>query len=223
MNTERKGVLAFGELLWDVFPDGAHIGGAPFNLAAHAVRCGLGAQLLSRVGADDLGRQALAEARRLDVGADFVQIDPTHPTGTVSVTLDATGQPTYTIHAPVAWDFIAADVVTLAALRQQRVDAISYRTLAQRRAASRASLRHLLATFPTAPVFFDVNLRQHFFSRFGCAAKPRWMRRTWRTSWAHSSPRGGARCRITPRPSASGWPEKQTRIRVVEILRVAVR
>ena len=53
MTTERKGVLAFGELLWDVFPGGAHIGGAPFHLAAHAVRCGLTAQLLSRVGAGD--------------------------------------------------------------------------------------------------------------------------------------------------------------------------
>lgn len=165
MNTERKGVLAFGELLWDVFPDGAHIGGAPFNLAAHAVRCGLATQVLSRVGADDLGRRALAEACRLGVGTDAISVDPQHPTGTVSVSLDAAGQPTYTIHAPVAWDFIAADPAMLAALRRQRVDAICFGTLAQRSAASRASLRHVLAAFPVAPVFFDVNLRQHFFSR----------------------------------------------------------
>jgi fructokinase len=165
MNTERKGVLAFGELLWDVFPDGAHIGGAPFNLAAHAVRCGLTAQLLSRVGADDLGRRALAETRRLVVGTDAVSVDLVHPTGTVTITLDAAGQPTYTIHAPAAWDFIAADADTLALLRRQRVDAICCGTLAQRSAASRASLQHLLTAFPTTPVFFDVNLRQKFFSR----------------------------------------------------------
>jgi fructokinase len=162
MNSERKGVLAFGELLWDVFPDGAHIGGAPFNLAAHAVRCGLTAQLLSRVGADDLGRRALAEAHRLGVGTDFVQSDPKHPTGTVTVQLSAEGQPSYIIHTDVAWDFIAAEP---SQLKTQRVDAICCGTLAQRSAASRASLQHLLTAFPTTPVFFDVNLRQKFFSR----------------------------------------------------------
>lgn len=36
-------VVAFGEILWDVIDGTAHIGGAPFNVAAHAVRCGLSA------------------------------------------------------------------------------------------------------------------------------------------------------------------------------------
>ena len=162
MSTTRKCLLAFGEILWDIFPDGSHIGGAPFNLAAHAVRCGLEAQLLSRVGADDLGRRALAEARRLGVGTDLVQTDLQHPTGTVTVQLSAEGQPSYTIHTNVAWDFIAAEPDKLC---DQRVDAICCGTLAQRSAVSRASLRRVLEIFPAAPVFFDVNLRQHFFSR----------------------------------------------------------
>ncbi len=162
MNATRKSILAFGEILWDVFPDGAHIGGAPFNLAAHAVRCGLTAQLLSRVGADDLGSRALAEAQRLGVGADFVPADAQHPTGTVTVQLSPEGQPTYTIHTGVAWDFITADAAKLQALP---VDAICFGTLAQRSATSRASLRCVLEIFPSAPVFFDVNLRQQFYSR----------------------------------------------------------
>ena len=162
MTATRKSLLAFGEILWDVFPDGAHIGGAPFNLAAHAVRCGLEAQLLSRVGADDLGRRALAEARRLGVGTDLVKTDSQHPTGTVTVQLSAEGQPSYTIHTDVAWDFITAEP---ARLKEQRVDAICCGTLAQRKAVSRASLKQVLDTFSAAPVFLDVNLRQTFFSR----------------------------------------------------------
>jgi len=34
-------LVAFGEILWNVIDGTAHIGDAPFNLAAHAVRRGL--------------------------------------------------------------------------------------------------------------------------------------------------------------------------------------
>ena len=161
----RPHVLSFGELLWDLFQDQAHIGGAPFNLAAHAVRCGLTAQLVSQVGNDELGRRALAEARRLEVGTECVQVDAEHSTGTVTVQLSPDGQPAYTIHAPVAWDFITADETLLAQLRGRRVDAICFGTLAQRNSVARTSLRRVLEVFPAVPTFFDVNLRQQFFSR----------------------------------------------------------
>ena len=39
-------VLAFGEVLWDVIDGVPHLGGAPFNLAAHAAKCGLGAAIV---------------------------------------------------------------------------------------------------------------------------------------------------------------------------------
>ena len=165
MTLKKPCLLSFGELLWDCYQDQAHIGGAPFNLAAHAVRCGLEAHLISRVGTDDLGRRALAEAHRLGVGAECVQVDAQQPTGTVTVQLSSAGQPSYTIHAPVAWDFIAADEAMLATLRSWQVDAICFGTLAQRNPVARKSLWQVLETFPAVPAFFDVNLRQHFFSR----------------------------------------------------------
>src|SRR5437016_3782694 len=99
----QKRLLSCGELLWDLFDGGARIGGAACNLAAHAARCGLEAHLLSRVGNDDLGRKACEVMKRLGVATEEVQVDPLHSTGTVTVTLSATGQPTYIIHAPVAW------------------------------------------------------------------------------------------------------------------------
>jgi fructokinase len=40
-------VLAFGEVLWDIIGGDAHIGGAPFNFAAHVVKCGFSAAIAS--------------------------------------------------------------------------------------------------------------------------------------------------------------------------------
>jgi fructokinase len=38
MNPEivRPNLVGLGEVLWDVFPDAAHFGGAPANFACHA-------------------------------------------------------------------------------------------------------------------------------------------------------------------------------------------
>ena len=163
----KKGprLVTFGEVLWDVFADRAHIGGAPLNVAAHAVRCGLNADIVSRVGADDLGRRALDEIRRLGVGTTLVQSDSRHPTGTVSVSLSATGQPTYTIHREVAWDFIAVDEVRMDLVSPSTVDLFYFGTLAQRSPVSRDGLRYLLERLQGTPTFFDVNLRQAFYTR----------------------------------------------------------
>lgn len=39
--TVEMDVVAFGEILWDVIDGVPHLGGAPFNFAAHAARLGL--------------------------------------------------------------------------------------------------------------------------------------------------------------------------------------
>lgn len=65
VKSKRIKLLSFGEVLWDIIGDRAYIGGAPFNLASHASRCGLDSYLLTCVGADDLGRRALAEIGRM--------------------------------------------------------------------------------------------------------------------------------------------------------------
>ena len=101
-------VVAFGEILWDVIDGVPHIGGAPFNFAAHAARCGLKSAIVSAVGDDGLGRRARTEAERLGVDVSMVGVHPNLPTGTVNVTL-ADGIPSYEIVRPVAWDEITGD------------------------------------------------------------------------------------------------------------------
>ena len=53
-------VLSFGEILWDTYPTEKHVGGAPLNFSAHFVKMGGEAFLLSAVGEDDLGSDALS-------------------------------------------------------------------------------------------------------------------------------------------------------------------
>ncbi|HNX34166.1 MAG TPA: carbohydrate kinase [Kiritimatiellia bacterium] len=162
-------LVAFGEILWDVIDGETHIGGAPFNLAAHAVRCGLRAAVVSCVGDDNLGRAALAEMSRLGVDRRWTAVDLLHPTGTVSVKLDG-GQPTYTIHEGVAWDFIQTSEEALQTLAKERPRAFCFGTLAQRSDVSRNTLFRLLDQFAFTEVFYDVNLRQKFWSGAAVAA-----------------------------------------------------
>ena len=158
-------LLSFGEVLWDIIDDRPYIGGASFNLAAHAARCGLDAYLLTCVGADDLGRRALAEIDRMNVRRQYIQTDHQHPTGTVTVKLSADGQPAYVIHKNVAWDSINVRKDMLAGLVAENFNVVCFGSLAQREAVSRASLMSVLEELKGVPTFFDVNLRQKYYSR----------------------------------------------------------
>lgn len=162
---KRKRLLSFGEVLWDIIEGKPHIGGAPFNLAAHAVRCRMESYLVTRVGADELGRRALSEIDRLNVKRKYVEAGGAHPTGTVTVTLSDKGQPSYVIHENVAWDFINVNRVAAAALLPEHFDVVCFGTLVQREKTSRESLRRVLTSLKSVPAFYDVNIRQNFYSK----------------------------------------------------------
>ncbi len=146
-------ILGVGELLWDVYPDGRKVaGGSPFNFAYHCHALGHPAQVVTAVGDDDLGRELRGVVRDLGLSDALIQTVP-YPTGTVRVTLDAAGVPSYAIAENVAWDHLAW-TPELAALTPA---AVQFGTLAQR-GASAGVVRRLAAL--TAFAVFDVNLRQ---------------------------------------------------------------
>jgi fructokinase len=160
--TAPKLILAIGELLWDMLPSGPEIGGAAANYAVMAARLGNHSAILSRVGRDDLGRRAVEALQDMPADISHIQIDPRHPTGTVTVELQQ-GQPNYLIHQPVAWDFLedTAEWQQLAS----RASAVWYGTLSQRSHISRDTTQSLLAaTFPECARIFDVNLRAPFYT-----------------------------------------------------------
>ena len=158
-------ILGLGELLWDLLPEGSRLGGAPANFTVMAGRLGNHAAILSRVGRDDFGRRALTELEALDgmpADASSVQTDADHETGRVTVELKD-GQPSYTIHDPVAWDFLelSDEWVQLA----ERADAVCFGTLAQRHERSRETIQTLVGlTREDCVRVFDVNLRAPFYS-----------------------------------------------------------
>lgn len=151
-------IVGIGELLWDLFPDGRKVaGGAPFNFAFHCQQLGHEAAIVSRVGDDDLGRELREEIRRLGITDTFVQTDREHPTGTVPITVDQEGQPSYTFPPDVAWDFIEW-TESLAELAGQS-EVVCFGTLAQRSRASQGSIDQMIASCRNAIRIFDANFR----------------------------------------------------------------
>lgn len=159
-------IACLGELLWDVFPDGERLGGAPANVAFHAARLGANASLHSRIGSDALGDLALVELARARVDTRAVERDPLLPTGTVLVSLDR-GEPSYTIVAPAAWDHIERAPVWLADATAAGVvpDVLVFGSLAARRSEQAARLSTWLGQLRGSEgrrpkLAFDLNLRR---------------------------------------------------------------
>lgn len=154
--------VGLGELLWDVFPEGCQLGGAPANFAYMTNLLGDEGVVASRVGNDDLGAEAKERLERLGLETSCIQLDPTCRTGIVQVEVDAKGQPTFQIAAPVAWDCFEWTPAWHALA--QKADAVCFGSLAQRSPQSRKTIHSFLKTIrPETTRVFDVNLRQSFY------------------------------------------------------------
>lgn len=163
MMSRERIVVGLGELLWDLFPGGKELGGAPANFAYITKLLGDTGVPASRVGDDALGSEAVERLAQLGLTTDFVQRDRAHSTGTVKVVM-SNGQHQFEIRENVAWDFLewTDDWARLAS----EADAVCFGSLAQRSATSCATiLRFLGATRAEAVRVFDVNLRQEFYSK----------------------------------------------------------
>ena len=154
-------IVGIGELLFDVFPDRKALGGAPTNFAFHCQQLGHEAISVSAVGCDALGEEIKAELQARQLPAILQETD--YPTGTVQVTLSATGSPTYEISEGVAWDHIAfTDELRALAQRTDAVCSVrshsATRHLARRSSAPQGDARGKLR-------IFDINLRLQYYTR----------------------------------------------------------
>ena len=148
-------LLSFGEIIWDVYPDKKFIGGAPFNFAAHARRAGADTYLLSAVGNDALGAEALEWVRHYGVSAELVAVND-RPTGECRVTLDLNGVPSYEIVTDTAYDMIPP----IAAPRD--FDVLAFGTLALRGENNRSTIKKLVSEGGFKEIFVDLNIRPPF-------------------------------------------------------------
>lgn len=161
---DKKVVVGIGELLWDVFPQGKRLGGAPVNFACHCSQLGAVAYPVSCVGQDALGEEIRTVVAELDVDQRYICSDAEHPTGTVQVTLDENAKPSYEICEGVAWDMIRM-TPELQALAEETA-AACFGSLCQRNAVSRETILAFIDAMPAdAFKIFDVNLRQAFYSK----------------------------------------------------------
>jgi fructokinase len=157
-------MIGLGEVLWDLLPSGKVLGGAPANFAYMANVLGDEGIVVSRVGNDELGREARAAMQKLGLSTSHVQEDTQYPTGIVSVQIDAAGQPEFKIRDSVSWDWLEwtpawADLAA-------RADVICFGSLAQRSPISRATVQRFLEAAPKHTLrVYDVNLRESFYSR----------------------------------------------------------
>ena len=160
-NLDKKYCVGLGEILFDVLPAGSQLGGAPANFAYHAGQHGLHSVAVSAIGKDALGDEAL---RLLDEKKlKYVLPVVNYPTGTVQVSLDAEGVPTYDIKQGVAWDNIpfTDDIKEIAV----NCGAVCWGSLAQRSEVSRKTIYEFLDHTPEDCLkIFDINLRQNFYT-----------------------------------------------------------
>lgn len=154
-------ITCFGEILWDVLPTSKQAGGAPMNVAADLRNFGLNAQLISRVGNDDLGRELLDFLEQKGIPLDLIQVGQTHLTGVAKANISDSNEVTYKILQPVAWDYIQLEPGLTDLVRQS--DLFVFGSLAARSQQTHETLMKLLAVAPTK--VFDVNLRSPHYNQ----------------------------------------------------------
>ena len=158
----NKTIVGLGEALWDCLPNGSKLGGAPANFAYHTSQFGFEAYAVSALGNDALGDQTVKEFDEKQLR--YIMPRVAYPTGTVQVTLDQQGVPTYDIKQGVAWDNIpfTPEVEALA----KRTDCVCFGSLAQRSEVSRTTINRFIDAMPNDSLkIFDINLRQNFYTK----------------------------------------------------------
>lgn len=157
-----KNIVGIGEILWDVFPQGKVLGGAPANFAYHVSQFGLQGVAVSAIGKDALGEEITANLKEKALQTAIEVVD--YPTGTVQVTLDDKGVPQYEICENVAWDNIPfTDELQKLASETQTA---CFGSLAQRNEVSHNTILRFLDALPMdALKVFDINLRQQFYNK----------------------------------------------------------
>lgn len=158
----NKKIVAFGEVVWDILPNGKVLGGTPSNLVYRCNSFSEQGFLLSRVGDDDLGNEAIEKLRELGISDENVQSDAEFPTGTVLISFENNYDPRYIVTPDVAFDHIEFTAEALKLVRD--ADCLFYGLLPQRFGISKNTLRELIKESPDSIHFLDLKLFEHFFN-----------------------------------------------------------
>lgn len=151
-------LISFGEIVWDVHGDNVSLGGAPLNLAVHVAMHGEEVMLVSAVGKDKLGYDAIEIAESYGVDIKNVKVLESCETSKCFVTDGENGLPSYRLEDNTAFDRIGMPDIS------EYADVISFGTLSLRHESNREVIARMLKDIPHGNVFCDVNLRAPFYS-----------------------------------------------------------
>ncbi len=151
-------IIAFGEVLWDVYPDEKCLGGAPLNFAAHFAKLGGSAYILSSIGNDEFCNETINKIKSLGVSDKYLHISGEFPTGVCNVSLNANAIPTYRLEQNVAYDYIPCDNIN------DNFDVLYFGTLSLRNGFNRNSLSALISNNSFKEIFVDLNIRPPYYS-----------------------------------------------------------
>lgn len=155
-------IAAFGEILFDIYENSKSLGGAPLNLIYHINKLTGSGRIISRVGKDPLGQEAVDFLHSEAILTESVQIDDEHQTGTAVVSLNEKGEPTFNIEENKAYDFVNINENKSIEILKD-VACLYFGILAQRNDVSRKSLQSLF----NKPIkyFCDINIRQKYYTK----------------------------------------------------------
>jgi fructokinase len=159
-------IVSLGEVLWDVFDDQRRfLGGAPLNFSINATRFGHSVFLVSAVGNDRLGTEALSRIREAGLSTCSIRVSHEYPTATAEVRTDSTGHTQFFIRRPAAFDTLMYAPDSLAPIDYEHLDWIYFGTLALTEHRSERVLETILRNAKNARRFYDVNLREGHWSQ----------------------------------------------------------
>jgi fructokinase len=161
LNETVTPAICYGEILWDVLPDGPQPGGAPLNVAYHLNKLGVQTSLVSKIGKDANGQKLENLLDDWGIKKHLLQTDTEHPTSQVIAKMNNGNEVSYEIIFPVAWDFISDSKNIISQLKPSTY--FVFGSLASRNDVSRRTLMELLES--DAIKVFDINLRPPFLTR----------------------------------------------------------
>ena len=155
-------IAAFGEILFDIYANSRNLGGAPLNFIYHINKLTGSGRIISRVGKDHLGREAIDFLNSEGLLTENIQIDDEHETGTAVISLNEKGEPTFNIEENKAYDFININDDARVSISKS-TECLYFGSLAQRNDVSRKSLHSFFNNYLN--YFFDVNIRQKYYTK----------------------------------------------------------
>ena len=153
--------ICYGEILWDMLPDGPQPGGAPLNVAYHLNKLGVSTSIASRIGNDSNGIELENLLDKWNIKKHLLQKDMAYPTSEVIAKMNNGHEVSYDIVFPVAWDFIDGGQLIKAQI--DTATYLIYGSLASRNNITRDTLMEVLEC--DAKKVLDINLRPPFINR----------------------------------------------------------